>query len=759
MALPYIQSKDLQSQLCEYFIVVVHLCRHMMSAHKSTLRIFTSNLNDQHFKSFQSELDRWAHSIQGKVQLIEAQEHRGSDFSSFSKSFDRISTPNNRKQVLDFCSKYDHVTTWKQTRKLGDAAYLAQFPFYQEWKIQPVSSVFICTGKPGSGKSVLMANIVSDLHKSTKISGTIVTYFFCRHDIPESLKARTILGSLVRQLLQTAPDLSMLVERCDTADAASVENLIDLVHHSLVPGQKAYFVLDGIDECDLSNRKALAQGLRGIGKTVNLLLCISSRKKVVDTKTVPEGGLESFISPSSGLWAASIPDDIPGAEAFIQMELERCITNQKLTIGDPSLILDIQDALLKNSQGRLNWITSQIQSLCTMRSDHEIRAKLADFPIANVESEVERADNTYAQSEKRRAEEREEIRRYRQEEDKERAKKEAAREARRKAERVKEEIERKEREIRKAERAAGIPTRTSSKRHSRRQSMSQEQIAERDRALAETHAQMARERAATEQREREEQAALLVEQLKTTEYYNRRSPPPPAYTIVNDGPGVGRRNSSSRRNNITSDDGPPIAFGQNRLRRVSIVPDTPPVVPLINTSFPQKHGSPPSNSYPSSSAIVGAWARTPRKNKESISSFQRHIPGSFDNSSTNSLPHLSVFDEESQHHGAFSSTIPTSLGTSKAEAEDETAKLGNIHAQDSGTIYSIDSAGEDLEYALLFAHRLTQDLKTESGLPDLSTIPQTFVSDVVGAFTWRLYEESKNPFQWETSVILHRQKK
>jgi hypothetical protein len=231
-----------------------------------------------------------------------------------------------------------------------------------------------------------------------------------------------------------------------------------------------------------------------------------------------------------------------------------------------------------------------------IQKDEEAKQVRFEFGRAEYRAK-ERAENTYAQIEKRRAEEREEIRRHRQEEDKERAKKEAAKEARRKAERVKEEIERKEREVKKAERAAGIPTRTSSKRHSRRQSMSQEQIAERDRALAETHAQMARERAATEQREREEQAASLVEQQKTTGYYNARGPPPTAYTIVNDGPGVGRRNSTSRRNSITSSGGPPVAFGQNRPRRVSIVQDTPPVVPPINTSFPQPYGSRPSSSH------------------------------------------------------------------------------------------------------------------------------------------------------------------
>ncbi|KAH7388653.1 hypothetical protein BKA66DRAFT_55203 [Pyrenochaeta sp. MPI-SDFR-AT-0127] len=45
-----------------------------------------------------------------------------------------------------------------------------------------------------------MANIVEDLHVHTEIENTSVAYFFCRHDLPESLKARTVIGALVRQL-------------------------------------------------------------------------------------------------------------------------------------------------------------------------------------------------------------------------------------------------------------------------------------------------------------------------------------------------------------------------------------------------------------------------------------------------------------------------------------------------------------------------------------------------------------------------------
>jgi len=51
-----------------------------------------------------------------------------------------------------------------------------------------------------------------------------------------------------------------------------------------------------------------------------------------------------------------------------------------LNIGDSTLILDIQDTLLQGSQGMFLWAALQIQSLCSMKTDHTIREALGDLP-------------------------------------------------------------------------------------------------------------------------------------------------------------------------------------------------------------------------------------------------------------------------------------------------------------------------------------------------------------------------------------------
>ncbi|KAI4673457.1 uncharacterized protein J4E84_011040 [Alternaria hordeiaustralica] len=74
------------------------------------------------------------------------------------------------------------------------------------------------------------------------------------------------------------------------------------------------------------------------------------------------------------------PENAQDIEAFVDTELERCLTTRKLVLGDPALIFDIRDALMKGSQGMFLWATLQIESLCSMKTDKEIREALLDLP-------------------------------------------------------------------------------------------------------------------------------------------------------------------------------------------------------------------------------------------------------------------------------------------------------------------------------------------------------------------------------------------
>ncbi|KAH7125030.1 hypothetical protein B0J13DRAFT_414320, partial [Dactylonectria estremocensis] len=380
MALLYPRSKILQSHLSEYFIVVVHLCHQLLKlTKKSILGQLVSFPSDSDMKNYHSELDQWASSIREEVSLlmgqtIEEQSSRFKTLLRFSESKSHRQRLKGHVSVLDSCSTYDYQTTWKEIRKVGNATLFNQSPEYQGWKVRADSCTLVCKGKLGSGKSVLLANIIDDLNLHVQSTERPVAYFFCCHEISESLKARTVFGSLARQLLRPIPDLIMIEELVDmTTSVVDSERILSMLRRALPSDFKASIVLDGLDECDDLQRGILIQHLRELQDVFALHICVSFR---LESDNVLRLRPELFAKHST----IAIPDDNPDIAGFVSAELERRIESSKLRIGNPALILEIEDALLQGAQGMFLWVALQIESLCAAKTDEAIRLALKDLP-------------------------------------------------------------------------------------------------------------------------------------------------------------------------------------------------------------------------------------------------------------------------------------------------------------------------------------------------------------------------------------------
>ncbi|KFX88299.1 hypothetical protein V490_07728 [Pseudogymnoascus sp. VKM F-3557] len=329
-------------------------------------------------------LNHWASAIKEEVNLlmaktIEEEARENFKFRSFSSKVSKSGMIQQKLKetlrILDSCSRYDYETTWKQTRKIGNTTLFNRIDEYKDWKGEKTSCTLIYTGGLGSGKSVLLANLIDDLHLDGRNKNTTVAYFFCRYDIPESLKARTVIGSLARQLLRPREDLSMVaafVDRTSTL-VLDFDAIFSLLRRALPPKSRAYFVLDGLHECDSAERDILIRQLKKLQGTFSLILCVSVP---FDPGNILDLTPDRFIDTR----VASIPTDNPDIDAFISAELGRHIESRRLVIGNPLLVLEIHDSLLKGSQGMFLWVALQIISLCGMKTDDAIRQALVDLP-------------------------------------------------------------------------------------------------------------------------------------------------------------------------------------------------------------------------------------------------------------------------------------------------------------------------------------------------------------------------------------------
>lgn len=380
LALLYPLSKSLQTYIIEFFIVVVQVClRYHRYSQKSALGKFTSSLNDSDIKEARSNLLFWSKSIQAEIttliaRTIETEAQSNSRFRAMmnlsSKSASQQRNQIILQNTLDRCATHDYETTWRQIRKAGNTSLYAQMPEYIQWATGPDPKTLILVGKLGYGKSVTLANIVDDLNLRIDPIVSGLAYFFCRHDVPESLLARTVVGSLVRQIISPFPQRLVEMEVFDTYH---FNQLLNLVRSVVPPNYAMYVVLDGLDLCSSSERREITEKLEAMRVHINIHTCVSLRLE-------PEAELQSLATEFSEAEAVRLPDNTSDIGAFVTAQLEVALSEQSLVLGDPSIILDIQNALVQGSEHMFLWVALQIKSLCAMQTDHDIREALADLP-------------------------------------------------------------------------------------------------------------------------------------------------------------------------------------------------------------------------------------------------------------------------------------------------------------------------------------------------------------------------------------------
>lgn len=378
------KSRRLLSYYQEYFLTIIDMCRRFVQIiNKSSVTRLFSTISDSDLSTFQASIAHWASMIKEEAMLLMAQgvEDQGLSLSTIldiSKSNAHRQRIEDNARVLATCSTYDHQACWKRVRKMGNTALFLQVQEYLSWRgdaaAMEKSGTLIYTGKLGAGKSVLMANMVEDLNLHATTVKVPVAYFFCQHDEPYSLQARTIIGSLARQFLLTMPDLSRgLAFIHDQIREVDLDGIIHLLKEVLPVDFKAYCVIDGLDECDSTERRLLVLKLRELQDTFALRICASFRLEA-------DNGLRLDTKGFINCATVVIPEDNPEIEQFICDELERCIDSELLTLGDPTLVADIMNTLVELSQGMFLWVVLQITSLCGCKTDDDIRQALADMP-------------------------------------------------------------------------------------------------------------------------------------------------------------------------------------------------------------------------------------------------------------------------------------------------------------------------------------------------------------------------------------------
>ena len=390
------KSHTLQNAAYLYFTAFVQMCRHIVLFLRKPLLSQVSDTFtrafDTKFESYQSRLLTLAYSVKEEVSLASKHLHvseadlqalerkqmwsfRGTVKQELleAKRFRQVYSFN---LLLDACSTFDHKVAWKQARKCGTSHWFLDSPGYKAWRHNGRRcSLLSCTGNLASGKTVMIASIIEDLTLAPK---TYVVYVICTNEDPSSLKARTIFGSIARQILE--PLRSQLDRHVftDPPPLDSVDDVQDLLERyiSSLDGQEIIVAIDGLEQCiepEMLEVLSCIQRLRRslpVDRSAVFKFYLSSRPETL--KFLPVD-MKSDFSLSMADGGADLVD-------YVDHTLEELCLNGKLRLGNPQIIIDIRDALEQGAQGMFLWVYLQMEEICSRKSDRSILEALQNLP-------------------------------------------------------------------------------------------------------------------------------------------------------------------------------------------------------------------------------------------------------------------------------------------------------------------------------------------------------------------------------------------
>ena len=180
----------------------------------------------------------------------------------------------------------------------------------------------------------------------------VTSYFFCRFDDQQSLKAGTILGSIARQLVSHLPPETFPKSFSPAADEHSLfESLQRLLRRRPFERDCQYtIILDGLDECEEAQIREVANCSRKLLDNIfPLRILWSSRSNV-------PSWLRQKLQPQQHIYLDTVESQHHiGADIreFVEITLQDWLSGDapKMQISNPDLILTIVDKLEQKANG------------------------------------------------------------------------------------------------------------------------------------------------------------------------------------------------------------------------------------------------------------------------------------------------------------------------------------------------------------------------------------------------------------------------
>jgi NACHT domain len=324
------ESQELKERLCEYLATIIEVCTEAVGMFKSWTQTAFKSF-DAKFAPLEKRLKKQGQNIERRVRVLQAKQ-----MSSELGAIGRLRNHKLHSAFLNACSGHTPLDAYRKALKKGESSWAQNLPEFSDWRDCSTSAVMWCEGKLGSGKSVSAAHVVDALNSHNP------AYFFCEFHTTESLRARTILGSLAKQLLgrRLSPDAELNFEEGNELEP---EQIFDHVERILPSGPPGYcLVIDGLNECPENESRLFIDWLERLFKMPQIFRIYFSVRSVM----LPWA--KTRLQPR---WTIQVPEDRPEIKCYIETEIKKLTNDGTLQVRDPNLIHDIKEQLLRKCDG------------------------------------------------------------------------------------------------------------------------------------------------------------------------------------------------------------------------------------------------------------------------------------------------------------------------------------------------------------------------------------------------------------------------
>ena len=182
------------------------------------------------------------------------------DYQEVKCTPDNLATIQKWLQRTNYSGESSQFLRLLSLREPETCRWICETSQFQQWRNSKQCGSLWIKGFPGAGKSVIAASLVEYL-RCTK--GVPILFFFFNNTIESNQKPRNLIQDWLSQLLPYSPRLQALLETLCKHPISnfSDEQLWEYLITGLTSVEKAYCIVDALDEVDRGNSDAFHQRL------------------------------------------------------------------------------------------------------------------------------------------------------------------------------------------------------------------------------------------------------------------------------------------------------------------------------------------------------------------------------------------------------------------------------------------------------------------------------------------------------------------